>query len=200
VIVSCPSCGTHYRHQARALPVHARCGRCDTAFDRTGLRPYRIVPDASGAPDPRVGARRVAVGRIEPALDTRIAAHEPPWGWRDRASDPTPLTDTWDETEALPPIPEMAHAPAFEPSVPPVSEDDILEERTDEGADAAAPVPVRRSNPAGVGAVAAWTTFGSVLGTGVSWSLGNTTITGVLFGGLVGLTAAWGWLRWTSRP
>ena len=192
MIVSCPSCGTHYRHEARALPVHARCGRCDTAFDRTGLHPYRIVEAASGA--------RAAIGRNEPALAARVGvrgpgpsgvAHQGVW---------TPAVDTWDETEALPAIPEMAHAPAFEPSVPPVSEDDILGERTDDGADATAPIPVRRSKPAGVGAIVAWTTAGSVLGTGVSWSLGNTTITGILFGGLAGLTAAWGWLRWTSRP
>jgi predicted Zn finger-like uncharacterized protein len=183
VIVSCPSCGTHYRHEARALPVHARCGRCDTAFDRIGLRPYRIVRTVTAAPEPKVGS-----------------AHDAAWTWRARAPEPEPLVDTWDETEALPSIPEMAHAPAFEPSVPPVSEDDILDERTDEGADATDPVPARRSNPAGPGAVAAWTTAGSILGTSVSWSLGNTTITGVLFGGLVGLMVAWGWLRWTSRP
>jgi hypothetical protein len=177
--------------------VHARCGRCDTAFDRTGLHPYRIVRAATVASEPKVGAARAAFAtRANRSED----AHDTARKWRVEASETGRAVDTWDETEALPPIPEMAHAPAFEPSVPPVSEDEILEERTDEGADELPPIPVPRGRPPGVGAVATWTIAGSVLGTGVSWTLGDTTIMGVLFGGLVGLSAAWGWLRWTSRP
>ena len=183
MIVSCPSCGTHYRHEARSLPVRARCGRCDAAIDRTGLRAYRIAEVAAHASEPRTGAPRAAVALMEPTP----RAHGT-------------VRDTWDESEPLPSIPEMEHAPAFEPSVAPVSEDDILDERRGREPEDEAPAAAARTGSGGVGTVVAWTTAGSVLGTGVSWTLGNTTMTGVLFGGLVGLMAAWGWLRWISRP
>ena len=153
---------------------------------------------AAHASEPKLGAVGAAVALIEPppsdvapgmARASRTAAHGP-----------GTLRDTWDESEPLPSIPEMEHAPAFEPSVPPVSEDDILLERAGREAADEVPALAARTGSGGVGTVAAWTAAGSVLGTGVSWTLGNTTTTGVLFGGLVGLLAAWGWLRWISRP
>ena len=174
MIVSCPSCGTHYRHPDRVLPVRARCGKCDATIDRIGLRPYRIE-----------GALAVSRAAEAPPLAASLALAE-------AVGHPAPAAvDPWDESEPLPAIPEMAHAQDGGP--------DTLDEPSARRGEADDPSPEARPQPAGLGAVAAWTIAGSILGTGVSWTFGNTTMTGVLCGGLVGLTAAWGWLRWTSR-
>jgi hypothetical protein len=85
----------------------------------------------------------------------------------------------WDETESLPEIPEMASgAPEFA--------------RT-ENETAEAERAIAESTPDGGSPLV-------VYGTGTSWTLGGTTETGLAAGGLCGLAAAWGWLRWASRP
>jgi hypothetical protein len=92
---------------------------------------------------------------------------------------------------------------AFESSVPPVAENDILAAVTvessvqwtqgDETADA--------QSPAGEGAAtfALWLATGAITGTGASWTMGGTTTTGMAVGAALGAAVGWGWLRWTSR-
>jgi hypothetical protein len=43
-----------------------------------------------------------------------------------------------------------------------------------------------------------WLASGAITGTGVSWTLGGTTMTGMAAGAVFGALAGWGWLRWTS--
>lgn len=47
MIASCPSCGTHYKHEPPKTRVRARCGRCDAELDLTRHSPYRIVSSVS---------------------------------------------------------------------------------------------------------------------------------------------------------
>lgn len=43
-----------------------------------------------------------------------------------------------------------------------------------------------------------WLATGAIAGTGVSWTMGGTTMTGIAAGAALGAAAGWGWLRWTS--
>jgi hypothetical protein len=206
VIASCPTCGTHYKHEVRRALVRARCGRCDATFDLSALRPYRVVPVRPVRPEDLARATaHLPIGLDDPSLAVRIVAgldapQPAPVGaaltWRTEA----PVdADGWDEAEPLPSIPEMNTAPAFEPSVPPVTEADVAEDF----GPAVSPDADPSDAPGEGGAITTiglWAMGGAVLGTGVSWTLGGTTTTGVLAGAVVGLALAWGWLRWTSKP
>lgn len=216
MIVSCPSCGTHFKRPAAAsASARARCGRCDAAFDLAGLRPYRIravtapVPVGVGveaAAGRTSAAHRPSIGLDDPGLAAAAAAPAAADGsamtWRieahEEAEPSVAARDTWDETEPLPPIPEMSFNPAYD-DVRSLSADRRApaERRAgdDEPAVAEAPAP-----PTGLSAYLLWALGGAILGTGASWTLGGTTAVGLLAGGGVGLTAAWGWLQWTSRP
>lgn len=184
--------------------MRARCGRCAGTVDLHALRPYRVRPVGPvRAEDVARAAAHLPIGLDDPSLAGRIVsglATPPPRSasaltWRAEAAAP----DRWDEAEPLPEIPEMDAAAGFEPSVAPVTEADIRDELTE--GDAVDDLPSRAPSEAGGPAtVGLWTMGGAVLGTGVSWTLGGTTMTGVLAGAVLGLSAAWGWLRWMSRP
>jgi hypothetical protein len=188
LIVSCPSCGTNYKRPALPGPARARCGCCAGAIDLSGLRPYRIVrATAPSAGDLAKAEAHLPIGLDDPALAPRIAA---------RAADaaPAPLVplasmpEMWDESDPLPEIPEMATAP------PEYARNEESEEADQAIADSA---PERASSLVVFGF---WAAGGAIVGTGTSWTLGGTTLTGIVAGGLTGLAAAWGFLRWTSRP
>lgn len=216
MIVSCPSCGTQFKRPvAASASARARCGRCDAAFHLAGLRPYRIrsvtapIPvGVAAGPGTAPGAARPSIGLDDPDLAAAVTAPGPATAgasamtWRieapEEAEPPTPVRDTWDETEPLPPIPEMRFDPTFQ-DAPPRFADRGAPEAREEGAVEPASVEAA-SAPTGLSAYLLWALGGAILGTGASWTLGGTTAVGVLAGGGAGLTAAWGWLRWTSRP
>jgi hypothetical protein len=188
LIVSCPSCGTNYKRPALRGPARARCGCCAGPIDLSGLRPYRIVrATAPSAGDLAKAEAHLPIGLDDPALASRIAA-------RVAGAAPAPLVplaatrETWDESEPLPEIPEMAIAP------PEYARTDGSDEAEQAIADAA---PERASSAVVFGF---WAAGGAIVGTGTSWTLGGTTVMGIVAGGLTGLAAAWGFLRWTSRP
>ncbi len=182
MIASCPSCGTHYKHEIPSVLVHARCGRCHTSFDLVRLAPYRIVSAGNASRGP--GAR--AAGRL-PAIAAR-----PP--------DPP---DVWQEDEPLPPIPEMALTGAFASAVPSLSTEDRIAARTDDGpaGDSGGDEGHEDVSPAGSGATtfALWMATGAIAGTGASWTLGGTTVTGIAAGATLGAVAGLGWRRWTTQ-
>jgi hypothetical protein len=180
VIANCPSCGTHFRHDAPSVPVRARCGRCDTALELTRFRPYRIVPAAVPSHRP--------VSLDHPSLAASIARDVPSAAAVQSIPEPSP----WDDQDPLPPIPEMAVLGAFESSVPHEIGDDML-------APHAAP---RREawhrDSEGAATFALWVATGAIAGTGASWMAGGTTATGLAAGGALGILAGWAWKRWTS--
>lgn len=58
MIVSCPSCGTLYRHEAKATSARARCASCDGAVHLGSRRSYAVRATLSDDP----AARAFAVG------------------------------------------------------------------------------------------------------------------------------------------
>jgi len=200
VIASCPSCGTHYKHDAPRVPARARCGRCDTTLDLTRFRPYRIV--AAGVPTREDLARTetlLPIGLDHPALATTIARN---LGRATPVRQPDRPPGGWEDQDPLPPIPEMELRGPFDSTVPESSSGDMLAhpdaERSagDIAAGADAVVPSRTSG--GATTFALWLAVGIIAGTGASWMVGGTTIDGAAPGALAGALAGWGWLRWTS--
>ena len=200
MIANCPTCGTHYKHDPPPVKVRARCVRCDTTLFLARLSPYRIVPVS--VPSAEAAARaalHLPIGLDHPALATTIArniARTAP------AVLPIRSPEIRDDEDPLPQIREMALSGAFESSVPSGADDDILRpeacevfgRKTD---DAAAP---DAASPAGGGAAtfALWLATGAIAGTGASWTMGGTTLSGIAAGATLGAVTGWGWLRWTS--
>ena len=68
MIVSCPSCGTRYRHRADEsdLARQARCSQCETTFPfASAKRAYVLLPS------------RPAAGRVPAGLGMKIGLDEP---------------------------------------------------------------------------------------------------------------------------
>jgi hypothetical protein len=200
VIANCPSCGTHYKHEPPRLKVRARCGRCDTALDLSRLRPYRIAP--AGLPtreDVRRAKAHLPIGLDHPALATTIARNVARPATLDSPARPA---DIWDDQDPLPPIPEMTLRGAFESSVPPVTEAEILAGADDEPYDDDVQPRLILEAPSrpegGAATFVLWVATGAIAGTGASWTAGGTTTTGLAAGTVLGVLAGWGWLRWMS--
>ena len=190
MIVSCPSCGTSYKRPPATTRARARCGCCATTIDLSGLRPYRIVrAEEPGAEDLARAGGHLPIGLDEPTLATRIAGTV-------GSAKPAPLVplmssaEVWDETESLPEIPEMAVADAS-----------AFERPVDDAGEALRAI-AESEGPGGSAftVYGFWAVGGAIVGTGTSWTLGGTTAVGLVAGGLCGVAAAWGWLRWTPRP
>ena len=47
--------------------------------------------------------------------------------------------------------------------------------------------------------LAMWVAAGAIAGTGISWTMGGETLTGIAGGAAIGAIGGWGWSRWTSR-
>jgi len=200
VIAHCPACGTHYRHDVLATPMRGRCGRCDTAIDLSRLRPYRLVV--------RHVADAVALAASGGAVrETFVPAHAPPPvavapepapSVPLQASSPSLGERSWENEDPLPPIPEMAITDIDLRPVPADREDQA---GSPEGA-AVGPesaVPTASSGGEGRGTTwLLWVAAGAIAGTGISWTIGGTTLAGVAAGTLAGAIAGWGWLRWMS--
>lgn len=169
MIANCPSCGTHFKLDRPPTAARARCGRCDSDVDLSHQRTYRIVDASRAQPVARAAAAAVAAT----------------------------VPDFWKDPDPLPAIPEMARRGAFEASVPPVAESDILPETVGEG-DMDALAEAVPESQATIATLAMWVAAGAIAGTGISWMSGGETLTGVAAGAATGVVAAWGWARWTS--
>jgi hypothetical protein len=199
VIANCPTCGTQYKHPPPATRVRARCVRCDTTLFLARLRPYRIVE--VGGPFPEEAARatsRLPIGFGHPTPATSIAlniARNASTMW------PTQPQAARDEEDPLPQIREMAKSGAFESSVPSAEADDILSDGAREafGRKTGDEAPDAESPTGGSAATfALWMATGAIAGTGASWTLGGTTMSGIAAGAALGAVTGWGWRRWTS--
>ena len=200
MIANCPTCGTHYKHEPPAVKVQARCVRCDTTLFLARLRPYRIVSvDTPSAEQVARAASHLPIGLDHPALATTISrniAHNSP------ATVPIRPHDILVDEDPLPQIREMTSSGVFESSVPQFQVEDILgadareafgRKSDDEGAP-------ETSSPTGGGAAtfALWLATGAIAGTGASWTMGGTTLSGIAAGATIGAVTGWGWRRWTS--
>jgi hypothetical protein len=197
VIANCPSCGTHYKHEPPVLKVRARCGRCDTTLDLTRFRAYRITADR--VPTAVEAARAAAyspIGLDHPALATTIAnnvvqavpqavplavAPPAPEPWIERR-EPAP------QVQVFEPSPAPALAVEAAPEAPAVAEP--------AASDAIPPDTTRRREVRGEFVI--WMATATVVGTAASWSMGGSTIAGLIIGAAIGALAFRGWQRWIS--
>ena len=199
MIANCPGCGTHYKHEPPKVRVRARCGRCDASLDLSRLSPYRIVSAvAPTAEQARCAASHLPIGLDHPALATTIAENVAR-GSAHAVARPVPVLapvrppEIWENEDPLPPIPEMTPRGAYESSARPTRDDDVPREGPGED--------IREeSSPDGgsTATFALWLATGAIAGTGASWTMGGTTITGMAVGAAFGAVAGWVWLRWTS--
>jgi len=188
--------------------VRARCGRCDAALDLSRLRPYRIVSVvAPTAEQTRRAASHLQIGLDHPALAATIAHNVAQNTAHDVARpvpalEPVRSPEIWEDEDPLPQIPEMSLRGIHEASAPPALESRILQGDPGEGGGRKTldDVPADAPSPADGGAAtfALWLATGAIAGTGVSWTMGGATMTGMAAGLAFGTVAGWGWLRWTS--
>jgi hypothetical protein len=188
VIAHCPACGTHYRHDVLATPMRGRCGRCDTPIDLTRLRSYRLVAPRS-AEAMAVPAGVVAVEETQTTSRATLVAAP-------AAFDAT----GWENEDPLPPIPEMAVAEIDLRPMPATAEgEETIPSPGADGAEGRTETPAPSASAEGRGTTwLLWVAAGAIAGTGISWTLGGTTLAGVGGGTLAGAIAGWGWLRWMS--
>ena len=99
-------------------------------------------------------------------------------------------TDFWREDEPLPAIPEMAE-PGRRESVT-LPEASIEREAGD-------PFELATEPQSGLATFVMWVAAGAIAGTGISWTMGGETLTGIAGGAAVGAIGGWGWSRWMSR-
>jgi len=208
VISNCPGCGTHYKHDPPKVKVRARCGRCDTSVELGRLSPYRILPAVAPTPEQaKRAARHLPIGLDHPALATTIAENLAHNAGRAQAT-PVPIVmpsrpvENWEDDDPLPQIPEMALRGAFEASAGPIPAGELPRESHGDALGepiAEATVPAESAPEGGrVATIALWMAAGAIAGTGVSWTMGGTTILGAAAGAATGVVAGWVWLRWTS--
>jgi hypothetical protein len=153
-------------------------------------------------------ALHLPIGLDDPGLAAAIArnvsrgsvAHDP----ARQPPPPTPVTgpQAWEYEDPLPQIPEMHATEMSYAAALPASEDAILRPAFMDRADRETPEPpaVDDVSPASGGAATfcLWLASGAIAGTGVSWTMGGTTMQGLAVGAVIGALAGWGWLRWTS--
>jgi hypothetical protein len=163
------------------------------------LRPYRIVPVGDPSPEHAAAATsHLPIGLDHPALATTIARN---------LARPAPMASPirsqgLQDDDPLPQIREMALSGAFESSVPLAAVDDILGTGVREtfGGNADRETTPDAAAPAGgaVATFALWLATGAIVGTGASWTMGGTTMSGLAAGATLGAITGWGWRRWTS--
>jgi hypothetical protein len=165
---------------------------------------------SSGSPTPgqtRSAASHLSIGLDHPALATVIAQNVSQSIALD-APRPIPALPsvsspaTWEDEDPLPQIPEMNLVGLQETDAVPASENAILcsgpvdavgrEDQELARTDGLSPVG------GGPATFVLWLATGAIAGTGVSWTMGGTTMTGIAAGAALGAVTGWGWLRWTS--
>lgn len=196
MIVSCPTCSTHYSHSdADALQI-GRCSRCDTSFALSGQkRRYVVMPaERSGPRDPLLAAgiaeTETRVDRPAGTIAIPALPDAVPPGFTDPEDDGF-FGAGMDDDEALFGIDETAA-------------DSPLE--ADAGSDVetatvvAKPARSRKSHPVrealGVFLLAG---LGGAAGFHGSLQFGFQPLKAVAIGLAVGLTLGWAWIRWAER-
>ena len=157
----------------------ANCPSCGTHYKLD--RPQSAVRARCGRCDTGIELSNLRPYRIVGAEPARKADAGP----AARAA-----TDFWREDEALPAIPEM--------TLPPASESDILTEASSER-EAGDPFELVMEPQGGLATFVMWVAAGAIAGTGISWTMGGETLTGIAGGAAIGAIGGWGWSRWTSR-
>jgi hypothetical protein len=73
MILSCPACGTRYRHRSgESAATRAQCSRCDEQFPlRPAARAY-VLRERQAGERPAAAPSRLAIGRDDPTLDARL--------------------------------------------------------------------------------------------------------------------------------
>jgi hypothetical protein len=138
------------------------------------LRPYRIVTASSPRPeDAATTSRYSPIGLDHPALATSIARNVA-----------TPAT-----SPMRPQSPALANETAAT----------TTEVESKAGTiPAAEPVSPKVRGRGSAAVIALWTFGGAIVGAGVAWGMGGTTMIGLAVGAVLATAAGWGWLRWTS--
>jgi hypothetical protein len=165
------------------------------------LRPYRIAPVVDPSREHSATAEgHLPIGLDHPALATTIARHV---GRKAPTTSPIRSQALRDDEDPLPQIREMALSGAFESSVPAAAVNDMLgtgaREAFGRSADSeTAPDAAPPATGSGVATFALWMATGAIAGTGASWTMGGTTMSGLAAGATLGALTGWGWWRWTS--
>ncbi|HEX4823375.1 MAG TPA: hypothetical protein VFV19_03610 [Candidatus Polarisedimenticolaceae bacterium] len=191
MIAHCPACGTHYRHDILAMPMRGRCGRCDAAIDLHRLRPYRLVATLGGDAVAVAAPVEVVAQALAPV---EFVAPEPVSVPLAVPLAPAPVDQgpSWENEDPLPPIPEMATTAIDLPAMTDVQAPI---------APAGAPSRTEGTLATADGRATTWLLWvaaGAIAGTGISWTVGGTTLAGIAPGTLAGAAFGWGWLRWMS--
>ena len=195
MIVSCPSCGTLYRHEAREAPRRARCSCCDGPVHLGSRRSYAVRASlsddpgvrafAAGAPGLVAAAARAAGAPIPAFPGTRVPVSEGVRrvGMDDPTLAPALETTTFDRPGEAPMVwttlaPEPPAEPREEPAAPPET--------------ASRPTVGVRTAFVGFG-------VGSMCGLGLSTLFGGPVTAWWGGGACAGLGFALGVARWASR-
>jgi hypothetical protein len=170
-----------------------------------------LAPPTQG--DAERAASYAPIGLDHPSLATTIAKNVaeprpvPPTVLAPPAPPAPPaavaMPDVWDYDDPLPLIPEVETKGAF--GAPPRAAAEGGDPEDVFGAPIAeqpAGEPEARGETSatenGSAVLALWMAAASVAGTGLSWTLGGTTLEGLLPGALAGSAAWWAWRRWIS--
>lgn len=205
MIVSCPTCSTHYSHGGEGALEMGRCSRCDTRFPLSAPKRRYVVMPASPAdrPDPLLAAGAAEQIQLDlPAEPSGPALHDAPGepfspepvelpapsAWeRDDADDDGFFGTGMDDDEALFGI--DGDGPVEQETPAATAAAAVAATKADRGQH-----PIREACGvfllAGLGAAAGFhgsTEFGFEPQNAVAVGLG------------VGLTLSWAWIRWAER-
>jgi hypothetical protein len=220
VIVSCPTCSTHYSHTTASASEIGRCSRCDARFPLASQKPrYIVMPAAStGAPDPLLAT---GVAETETRVDRQAQRLSP---------DSAPATALETALEAAPET-ALETAPLPDPMLPEPTDLDTDEEHgffgtgmedeealfgidesaPDAGSDVevdaeaaadeiAEPAVRQPSHPIREAlGVFLLSGLGGAAGFHGSMQFGFEPLRAVAVGLAVGLTLGWAWIRWAER-
>ena len=189
VIVSCPTCSTHYSHAGEGVLQIGRCSQCDARFPLSGQKRRYIVMTAvrSGPADPLLAA-----GLAETQTQVDVQAQT--------VALPT-LSRSMQDVD-FPPLPDEIVPKPDDDEAFFGSDDPATASPTDPGpqADPAEPAehgpihPVREAF--GVFLLAG---LGGAAGFHGSLQFGFEPLKAVAVGLAVGLTLGWAWIRWAER-
>jgi hypothetical protein len=197
VIVSCPSCGTLYRHEVEGTPRRARCSCCDGTVHVGVRRSYAVRPAFPDDPGSRAFAA-TAPGLV--AAAARAAGVPPP-----------PLNGP-----ATPPSEGVRRVGMDDPRLAPALQSTSFDRpgdsamlwtmlAPDSGAPVAAgaePPPATENAPRNTGRIRRGIVgmgVGSICGLGLSTLFGGNVAAWWGGGAVAGLGLAWGVARWASR-
>ncbi len=196
MIVSCPTCSTHYSHSEEDVMQLGRCSRCDKQFPLSGRkRRYVVMPAVrSGAADPLLAS---GLAETETQVDRRP----------ETAASPADVSVPRDFPLPETPVPPAGEDDGFFGAGTDDDEalfgiDETAESRAEETV-AERPARPRKSRPThpfreafGVFLLGG---LGGAAGFQGSTQFGFEPLDAVAAGLAVGLTLGWAWIRWAER-